>query len=71
MPVDAAAAPAKNKAVLDSNHDDSRSGYVWKAVWQTGVLTPTLCLPRHCNAYHYNVSGASHWDCLLIVPTSC
>lgn len=40
MPVDAAATPVKNKAVLNSNHDDSQHGYVWKAFWQTGVLTP-------------------------------
>jgi len=40
MPVDAAATSVRNKAVLNSNHADSQSGYVWKAVWQTGVLTP-------------------------------
>lgn len=41
MPADAAATPVNNKAVLSSHRDDSQSGYVWKAVWQTGALTPS------------------------------
>lgn len=71
MPVDAAAIPVKNKAALNSNHDDSQSGYVWKAVWQTGAPTPNPVPSQALQHCHCNVSGPSRWGCLWILPANC